>query len=66
MAMTVDQLQVVVGESQRREPKMNTIKRKTLTRRKKRTEMVENLINNNEDAQLEKKRTEEVFSTCHI
>ena len=35
MAMTVDQLQAVVGESQRREPKMNTRKRRTLTRRKK-------------------------------
>ena len=61
MGMTVDQLQAVVGENQRREPKMNTRKRRTLTRRKKMTEMVENLRDNNENAQLEKKRTEEVI-----
>ena len=28
--------------------------------------MVENLRDNNEKAQLEKKRMEQVFSTCHI
>ena len=28
--------------------------------------MVENLRDNNEKTQLEKKRTEEVFSNCHI